>query len=125
VNAVMIPRPTLSNVPAAEGSVLGSTRNLEDGIASTKVSINDNDNGSDEFSEGVSEERQVKKNLGTRRKINVQEEALRLQKRKINLMEERLMKKVPSRRIRRLHVSDESFTVHIRVWTTFKVWKSQ
>jgi len=125
VNAAMIPRPTLSNVPAAEGSVLGSTRNLEDGIASTKVSINDNDNGSDEFSEGVSEERQVKKNLGTIRKINVQEEALRLQKRKINLMEERLMKKVPSRRIRRLHVSDESFSVHIRVWTTFKVWKSQ
>jgi len=44
------PRPTLSNVPAAEESVLGITRNFEDGIASTNVSINDNDN--DEFNEG-------------------------------------------------------------------------
>ena len=58
VNAVMILRPTLSNVPAAEESVLGSTRNFEDGNASTSVSINDNDN--DEFSEGFSDERQVK-----------------------------------------------------------------
>jgi len=91
VNAVMIPRPTLSNVPAAEESVHGSTRNLEDGIASTNVSINDNDN--DKFSEGVSDERQVKKNLGAKRKINFQEEAVDLEKRKINLMEERLMKK--------------------------------
>ena len=40
VNAVMIPRPTLSNVPAAEESVLESTRNFEDGIASTNVPIN-------------------------------------------------------------------------------------
>jgi len=61
----MIPRPTLSNVPAAEESVLWSTRNFEDGIASTNVSINDNDN--DEFSERVSDERQVKKNLRTKR----------------------------------------------------------
>ena len=44
VIAVMIPRPTLPNVPAAEESVLGSTRNLEDGNASTNVSVNDNDN---------------------------------------------------------------------------------
>jgi hypothetical protein len=50
VNAVMIPRPTLSNVPEAEESFLGSIRNLDDGNASTNVSINDNDN--DEFSEG-------------------------------------------------------------------------
>jgi len=72
----MIPWPKLSNVPAAEDSVLGSTRNFEDGNASTNVSINDSD--SDEFREGVSDERQVKKNLGTKRKINFQEEALRL-----------------------------------------------
>jgi len=65
VNAVMIPRPTLLNVPAAEESVLGTTRNFEDGNASTNVSINGNDN--DEFSEGVSDECQVKKNLGTER----------------------------------------------------------
>jgi len=91
VNAVMIPRPTLSNVPVAEESVLGSTRNLEDGNASTNVSINDNDN--DEFVEGVFDERQVKKNLGTKRKINFQEEALHLEKRKIKRTEERLMKK--------------------------------
>ena len=63
VNAVMIPRPTLSNVQAAEESVLGSTRNLEDGNASTNVSINDNDN--DEFVEGVFDERQIKKVIGT------------------------------------------------------------
>ena len=49
VNAVMIRRTTLSNVPEAEESVLGNNRNLEDGIASTDVSINDNDN--DKFSE--------------------------------------------------------------------------
>jgi uncharacterized protein YgfB (UPF0149 family) len=50
VNTVMIPRPTLSNVPAAS-SVLRSTQNLEDANASTNVLINDNDN--DEFSEGI------------------------------------------------------------------------
>ena len=65
VNAVMMPKPTLSNVPAAEESVFESTRNFEDGNASTNVSINGNDN--DEFSEGVSDECQVKKNLGTER----------------------------------------------------------
>jgi len=90
VHAVIIPRPTLSNVPAAEESVLGSNRNLADGNASRNVPINDN--GNDEFSEGVSDERHVKKNLGTKRKINFQEKALHLQKRKIKLMEERLMK---------------------------------
>jgi len=57
VNAVMIPRPSLSNVSGAEESVLDSTPNLKDGIASTNVSINDND--SDEFIEGVSDERQA------------------------------------------------------------------
>jgi hypothetical protein len=41
----------LENVQAAEESVLGSTRNLEDDNALTNVSINDNDN--DEFSEAV------------------------------------------------------------------------
>jgi len=91
VNAVMIPRPTLPKVPAAEESVLGSTRNSEDGIAITIVPVNDNDN--DEFSEGVSDERKVNKNLGTKRKINFQEEALHLETRKIKLMDERLMKK--------------------------------
>ena len=55
------------------------------------VSINDN--GIDEFSEGVSNERQVKRNLGTRRKVNFQDEALHLQNMKIKLMEERLIKK--------------------------------
>jgi len=49
VNAVMSPRLTLSNVQAAS-SVFGSTRNLEDGNASTNVSMNDDDN---EFSDGV------------------------------------------------------------------------
>ena len=78
----IIPRPTLSNVPAAEKSALGSTPNLEDDNASTNVSTNDNDN--DEFSEGVSDERQVKKSLRTKKKINFQEEALDLEKRKIN-----------------------------------------
>jgi hypothetical protein len=87
----MIPRPTLSNVPAAEESVLGSTRNFEDSNASTNISINDSEN--DEFSEGVSDERQVKKNLGTKRKIYLQEEALHLEKRKIKLMEEKILKK--------------------------------
>ena len=53
VNAVMIPRPTLSNVPAAL-SVLGSSRNPEDDNISANVLINDNDN--DEFSEGVTGE---------------------------------------------------------------------
>jgi len=49
VNAVMIPRPTLSNVPAAKESVLGSTWNFEESTDSTNISITDNDN--DEFSE--------------------------------------------------------------------------
>ena len=91
VNAVMIPRPTLPNIPAAEESVLGSTRNLEDGYASTNVSINHK--YSDTFSEGVSDERQVKKNLGTKRKINFQSDPLQLQKRTIKLIEERPMKR--------------------------------
>ena len=50
---------TLSNVPEAEESVLGSTPSLEDANVSTNISINDNDK--DEFSEGVSDERQEKK----------------------------------------------------------------
>ena len=91
VNAVMMARPTLSNVPAAEESALGSTQNFEQSIALTNVSINDNNN--DEFSEGGSNERQVKKNVGTKRQINFREEALHLEKRKMKLMEERMMKK--------------------------------
>ena len=116
------PRPTLSNVPAAEESVLGSTRNFEDGNASTNVSINES--GNDEFSEGVSDERQVKKNLGTKRKINFQEEALHLEKRKIKLMEERLMKKSQAD-------EDEDYMFlmsllpSIKNWTTFKYWHSE
>jgi len=82
----MIPRPTLSNVPAAS-SVLGSTQNLGEGNAKTYVSIDDN--GNDGFSEGVSDVRQVKKNRGTKRKIKFQEEALHLETRKMRLMEER------------------------------------
>jgi hypothetical protein len=77
----MIQRPTLSNVPAAEESAFGSTPNLEDDNASTNVSINANDN-----------EQQAKKNLGTKRKVNFQEEVLHSEKRKIKLTEERLMK---------------------------------
>jgi hypothetical protein len=45
----MIPQATLENLPAAEESVLGSIRNLEEDIVSANVSINDYDN--DEFSE--------------------------------------------------------------------------
>jgi len=86
----MIQRLTLSNIPAAEESACGSTPNLEDNNASKNVLIDDNDN--DEFIEGVSDEQQANKNLGTNRKINFQEEALHLKKRKIKLMEERLMK---------------------------------
>ena len=112
VNAVMIPRPTLSNVPAPEESVLGSTLNLEDGNASTNVPMNDNDN--DESSEGVSDERQVKENLGTKRQIKFQKEALHLETREIKLIEGRTMKKsqADERRRRRLQVLDESFAVH-------------
>jgi hypothetical protein len=86
VNAVMIPRPTPSHVVTEASSVLGSTRNLENDNASTNISIDDND--SDE-----SIEHQVKKRLGTKRKINFQEKALHLGKKKIKLMEDRLMKK--------------------------------
>ena len=50
---------------------LGVPPNLKDGNASTNVSINDNDN--DEFNEGVSDERQSKKNLGTKRKTEYQD----------------------------------------------------
>jgi len=53
VNDAMIPRPTLSNVPTAL-SVLGISRNPEDGNVSADVLFNDND--IDEFSEGVSDE---------------------------------------------------------------------
>ena len=53
VNAVMILRPTLLNVPAAL-SVLASTRNPVDGNVSANVLINYN--VSDEFGEGVSDE---------------------------------------------------------------------
>jgi hypothetical protein len=66
----MIPRPTISNVPADEESVLGSTQNLEDGNVSTNDLINDSDN--DEVIEGFSDESQVKRNLGTKRKRNFQ-----------------------------------------------------
>jgi len=54
-------------------STLGSTPNFEDDNASTNISIND-DNG--EFSDGVPDEHQSKKNLGTKRKIIFQEEVL-------------------------------------------------
>ena len=123
-NGMMISRPTLSNVPAAEESVLGSTRNFEDGIASTNVSSNDNDNYG--FSKGVSDERQVKKNLGTKRKINFQEEALHLEQRKIQLVEKRLMKKSQTD-------EDEDYMLRMGLlpsikkknWTTFKDWNPE
>ena len=63
-STVMIPRATLSDVTAAEGSALGSTPNIEDDNASTNDSINDNN--SDEFSEGISDEDQAQKSLGTK-----------------------------------------------------------
>jgi hypothetical protein len=65
-------------------SVLESTPNLKDGNASTNVSTNVNDN--DEFIEGVFDERQLKKNLWTKRDINFQEEDFHLEKMKIKLM---------------------------------------
>jgi hypothetical protein len=43
VKAVMIPRPTLSNIPAVVESDRGSTPNLEDDNASTNVSITGNE----------------------------------------------------------------------------------
>ena len=70
---------------------MGVPPNLEGDKASTNFSFNDNDN--DEFSERFSNERQAKKNVGTKRKVNFQEEALHLEKRKIKLVEEGLMKK--------------------------------
>ena len=100
---------------------LGVPPSLEDDNGSTNVSINDDD--SDEFSEGVSDEGQVKKNLGTIRKINFQVEALHLEKRKIKLMEERLMKKSQAD-------EDCIFLMRLlpsikRTWTTFKDWNSE
>jgi len=60
---VMIPRPTLSNVPAAEEPALGNSPSFEDDNTSTYISINDEN---DEFSEGVSDKHQSKKYLGTK-----------------------------------------------------------
>jgi len=62
---------------------LGVPPNLEEDNVSTNVSINDSD--IDDFSEGVSDERQAKKYLATKSKISFQAEALHLEKRKINL----------------------------------------
>ena len=62
----MIPRPTLSNVPVAEESVLGSTQNFEVVDASTNFPINDSDN--DWFNEGGSDERQVKEKSRDKKK---------------------------------------------------------
>jgi len=90
MNAVMIPRPTLSDVPVAEESALGSTPKLEDDNTSTNVSINDNDIG--EFSEGISGEHQPKRDIGTKRGISSQAEALHLERGRIKLMEESLMR---------------------------------
>jgi hypothetical protein len=90
VNAVMIPRPTSSDVPAFEELACGSTPNFDDENTSTNASINDTEN--DEFSESVTEYCRPKKNLGTKRKMNFQE-ALNLEKKKIQIMEERLRKK--------------------------------
>jgi hypothetical protein len=44
VNVVMIPRPTLSNVPAVEESARVSIQNLEDDKASTNLSTTENEN---------------------------------------------------------------------------------
>jgi hypothetical protein len=99
-----------------EESVLESTPNLKDGNASTNVLINDN--GNDKFSEGISYVRQIKKNLGTKRDINFQDEAFHLEKMKIKLMEERLIKKSQV---------DEDYMCLIRKRkpTTLKDWNSE
>jgi len=76
-----------------EELVLESAPCIKDGNALTNVSINDNDN--DEFSEGVFDERQVTKNLGTKRKISFQEKDLHLEEIRIKLVEERLVKNSP------------------------------
>jgi hypothetical protein len=91
VNAGMIPRPASSNVPAVEELTCGSSPSFDDESTSTNASINDTEN--DEFSESVSEECRPKKNVGTKIKMNFQEEALDLEKKKIPIMEERLRKK--------------------------------
>jgi hypothetical protein len=91
VNAVMIPRRTSPNVPAVEELACGSSPSFDDKSASTNDSINDIENN--EFSESVSEESRPTKNLGTKRKMNIQEEALDLEKKKVRIMEERPRKK--------------------------------
>jgi hypothetical protein len=91
VNAVMIPRPTSSNVPAVEELACGSSASFDGQNTSTNASINGTEN--DEFSESVSKECRPKKYLGTKIKMNFQEEALDLGKKKIRIMEERLRKK--------------------------------
>ena len=65
----------------------------------------------------------AKKNLGTKIKINFQEEALHLEKRKIKLTEERLMKK---------YQADEDYMFLMSLlpsikknWTTLKDWNSE
>ena len=69
---------------------MGVLPSFEDEKISINASINDIEN--DIFTESVSEERRPKKNLGTKRKMNFQEEALELEKNKIKIMEERLRK---------------------------------
>ena len=100
---------------------MGVPPNLEDENPSTNVSINDNDN--DEFSKGAFDEHQAKKNLRTKGNINFQEEALHLEKSKIQLKEERLMKKSQA---------DEDYMSLMRLlpsikknWMTFKDWISE
>ena len=94
--------------------------NLQGDNAATNVLMNDNDN--EEFSEGLSDERQTKNNLGTKRKINFQEETLLLEKRKIKVMEDGLMKKSQA---------DEdcillmNLLLSIKNWTRFKDWNSE
>ena len=107
--------------------VIGITPNLEDDNASTNVSISDNDN--DEFSAVVYDEHQAKTNLGTKSKINFQE-ASHLEKRKIKLMEERLMKKSHANEDYTCLMSitpaiEERKKKKKKTRTTFKVWNSE
>ena len=82
VNAVMIPRPTLSKVPAAS-SVSGSARNLGDGNAKHTIrSMIMAMMGSVKGFRWTADR-------GTKRKIKLQEETLHLEIRTMKLMEER------------------------------------
>ena len=73
----------------------------------------------------VSDEREVKKNLGTKRKINFQEETSHLEKRKIKLTEERLMKKSQADEDEDYMFLKSLLPSIKKNLTTFKDWNSE